>query len=329
MRTVLKTFWGPLVATLLSLTALRSVDAAEFLWLKERSYQPAIIERKTDFLNGPLPGGVAFVEIADSSSAGRITSLTYTATKPDGERFEGTINGVTFVLPAFDWEIKPISQIVQTEHDALIDLQCIPLEIPGVGSYGHEYHFRYHPKLSNTLLGLRLAHADFMLVSPHAAVLPREKNSKTPLLGPGESVSLTSAFERATTIVTAQRLMRAKKMFSYTITDFGQDIGFDVHEGIIRQTSGAPYWYAWHPDPEKANRPVFDQATSQELTDFVRKNNGVEPVVYRALRRAAFHTAFLRRVQVDIGREEFVAFSKSISDKSIPTTLTPNLLRKE
>ena len=105
-------------------------------------------------------GGVAFQGVAQPSGDLQFSSLTlqYIASNDDGRRLRAVFDADTAYAWLADWQLIPIARYADSPYHATISLF-------GERSTEDSYDIVYHPSLRNTLLGIRLLHADILLMN--------------------------------------------------------------------------------------------------------------------------------------------------------------------
>lgn len=303
---------------LLAFLGVQAANASEFWGLRASQFdQPQILSRKADF-NEWLPGGVAFVTTAPPSPYGAVSALEYVPSAADGDRFRLVMGGETVVLKGYDWELVPLARVVATDYDSLIDMHMTRSGL----------EFAYHPAIVNTLMGLRLAHADFLILSPGAAKLPADDDGN-PILGEGESMVGVHENVVGLNIRLAGMAYQREGSDSYTITDQGSAAPMPIQNGTLNATGTPAYWYLWSEDRNGTpgnGVPIHDAQGTGRLRATIAKLGGVHPVVHRAVQRAAVFSSALRRAKEDMGGRKFDAAVKAFRHVQVPTVRTPGKL---
>jgi hypothetical protein len=247
------------VVLLAALTALSSVVglAQGQLQLGGQSYSRAAARSLAVPVTGSVSffrgvGGVAFSAVAEGQSGQVVTSLRYDPTAADGERLivavrakDGSTQSVRGQI--YDWQLVPLAEYALDEHGSAVTLfgrlQDDQLQRTTLDAGGRVIN--YHPKLDNTLLGLRLFQADILIIQPNAADLFRQ-NGRI-VFGAGEGGhDLLENRQRFQQIVEWQHAREAlgQDYQSYVVGDLGQRVTFAARGGAIAFT-GDPYWNAW------------------------------------------------------------------------------------
>jgi hypothetical protein len=226
-----------------------------------------------------LVGGVAFSGVAELAPplAGASLRLAYDASEPDGRRLVLEIAGKLYPQTVPDWLLIPIARFADSEHHGCVSLF-------GPQTTEAEYDLIYHRALQNTLLGLRLLHADLLLFDLNNTWRLPKFGGHT-VLGDGETEQ--PAADRASTTKLSSALNQARFQ-SWVLTDVGERVTVDMHEGALRFT-GLPYYYFWISDFESYRREftrLSDQAMElrrlgkiREHNQLVERINALEPRV--------------------------------------------------
>lgn len=193
-------------------------------------------------------GGVAFGATAQPATAGvQITRLSYNPTRADGERLLVTLNGVEVVNFALsDWLLVPAARFAAgTQHACFTLFGTLedPVETSAVQQQGYDI-LNYHSALENTLVGLRLFHADVLILSSASAELPTHDGSY--ILGIGEGAPNVTANQQALAALRPYMVNGSGEQIfrSYLITDYQQPITFRSQSGKLIM-DGWPLWYLW------------------------------------------------------------------------------------
>ena len=157
-------------------------------------------------------GGVAFGALAfaeSGSSPGKI-DLTYNSQESDGKRLLIQIDKKLYHAPIYDWMLIPIARYADSQYNACVSLF-------GPRATKEIYDIIYHPALVNTLLGIRLLHADILFFDVNQTwQLPKYEG--TVILGKGEVASQKLDYNSARSI---QSVMRKEMFQSWLLTDVG------------------------------------------------------------------------------------------------------------
>lgn len=191
-------------------------------------------------------GGVNFEGIIDLSNFD--IDLNYDPSRTDGQRATATLNGVTYKLPLYDWELEPIVKYADTPHTAVVS-------IFGEGPNQAKYRYiDYHPAFLDTHLGMRLVQADIILMDPKTfSEVPKSNGS--PVYFPGENRE----------IVRDQRLRLSREISSLMAEDYqawvltDTDITYSLqdNEEFLRIKT-TPYFYFW-----KSDRSSYDEKIAE------------------------------------------------------------------
>jgi len=193
-------------------------------------------------------GGVAFDGIAVEARNDTFVSVCfdYSRSRSDGERLHVIFkdrNNVEHVVTASicDWELFPIALFANSTSYACATSQGQLAD--SVEQHRHtsrgDWILNYHPAFENTLLGLRLAQADFLAVVPEAGDLPKADGQY--LLGKGEDRPNPEANRR--TWDAFQRAARGIRQdyTAYVICDHESPVTFSAVNGQLVLT-GEPVW---------------------------------------------------------------------------------------
>ncbi len=211
-------------------------------------------------------GGVAFGGVAIGVADAVVVEMNYDPLRNDGERLRVTVqrkdgSQVEAVAPIYDWQLIPIVKFAGGNEDAcftlfgeLADAVATQAELAKKSRV-----LNYHPAFADTLLGLRLFQADIMIFDMDATDLPKDDGIY--LLGSGEQrpdiATNQAAFFSLQQRIDEIRKTAGKNHRSYLICDQGQQVTFDVREGLLVLT-GQPIWSCWRTkvDEESVNRIV-------------------------------------------------------------------------
>lgn len=220
-------------------------------------------------------GGVAFRTVAEGQSHEVVSRLRYNAAAPDGQRLLIDIQSGKSITPVhgdvYDWQLVPTARFALDENGSAVTLFGQLLDDQAttrVRSSGDEI-INYHPALDNTLVGLRLFHADILIIRPDAADLFRQGGRE--ILGAGEGEHDRSRnevrYQRLSEWQAAQARAGARYQ-SYVVGDLHQRVTFAARGDLIVFT-GEPQWAAWK---SRHDTPA-DRARERELV--ARVNAGV------------------------------------------------------
>ena len=191
-------------------------------------------------------------------------------------------------LPA--WQLVPISLIANSDYTALVSAF-------GDGPNKNRYFYlQYHPALEDTLLGLRLLHADLFLRDPAGYLpLPTTANGDV-LLGEGETVreNKMAGIEAAGRLAADLSMIFASSNVSWVLTDISHPPLLQVVEDGLR-VSAFPYFYFWRhagfAEVRALNNATKAVGHNRELF------KAYNPVVYAAVERTATYTGLFRWVR--------------------------------
>lgn len=254
-------FFGSSASMPVGTMRLAPMKSSDQKYLKVPLHAPEDLENY-EFLS--QVGGVAFQGIAQPSS-GFLTdsfSLVYYAGNSDGERLLVISGTDTMIAPVFDWQLIPLIRFADTEYHS-----CVSLFGPRSVSSNFKtktHHVVYHPSFHNTLLGVRLLHADILLlnlsefwqVPVFQAKIGAEKVA---IMGAGEPAPAENWEEAASDIRAALfgdstgmilfSMLFSQPYDSYVLTDYGEQITIS-REGNRLVLSGDPYYHFWKADYE-------------------------------------------------------------------------------
>lgn len=198
-------------------------------------------------------GGIAFDGIAKPSKQDPIMQVefNYVPYAKDGERLHAVFTGKEkktyreIIIPLYDWLLFPIVAFANSESYACFTsqgrLKDRELELKHIQR--GNWILNYHAALENTLLGLRLAQADFFTVIPEACDLPKMKGQY--LLGNGErppNIKINNESWRAFQLA-AQAIK--KDYTAILISDFESPVIFSLKNDKIVFV-GEPVWSYVH-----------------------------------------------------------------------------------
>ena len=189
-------------------------------------------------------GGVAFSGVAIPSSTVNNTkiSLRYDPSASDGRHLKIIAGNVMSQADLSDWMLVPIAQFADSEFDS-----CVSLFGPRTNATS--YDIVYHEKLRDTLLGLRLLQADLLLFDLGETWHLPKFNGRV-VLGLGEVPP--TEFDEASAVSISSAL-NAGQFQSWVMTDQGERITFDIHDGGF-EISGSPYYYFWTSNVKEVNQ---------------------------------------------------------------------------
>ncbi len=200
-------------------------------------------------------GGVAFGRTAqpeDGLTIDRV-DFAYDSSQADGSRFKVKVNDIPVHLQAFDWQLVPIARFVDTGEISIVTAfgeLYDKAEAERVRAQGG-YVFSYHPAFENTLLGLRLVHADLLAMHPAFSDLPRWQGEYILGLGensPSPSEVQSRSMERRNALDTVSQI----GFRSYVVTDAGISVTFRVQNCSI-EVEGEPYYRFWRYSRERSD----------------------------------------------------------------------------
>lgn len=225
-------------------------------------------------------GGIAFAQIAEpfDNIKGEYISISYNKYKKDGKRFMVNIGNDKFYPKVYDWQLVPIAKFADSEFHACVSL---------TENYGET---SYHTAFQNTLIGLRLFHADIFLTDIETfKKLPAFDGEV--VLGEGELNNVSSSFETSKDKIDS--LMRAYlfEFNSWIIHDDSSEIQFGIKNDkfiII----GEPYYHFWASDHSLEDSVIIlkdmNKAFQKSTEDIYNLNNDVYNATQNTMRYAAF-----------------------------------------
>lgn len=282
-----------LIACAIGLVAfVASAIAQEMLQLGQQSYSraaaPALrmpVTRSAGFFI--KVGGVAFDAVAEGENGLKVVGLKYDAAAPDGDRLlitlESNTGRTTVKGWLHDWQLVPIARFAKDENGSAMTLfgQLEDKALERRTLRKGERVINYHPALDNTLVGLRLFHADILIIQPNAVHLFQQGGKV--VLGAGEAGhDPDKNMERFRKVGAWQAAQSEKGLVyqSYVVGDLGQRVTFRRDKDRIAFT-GAPFWNAWRPEHSaevvaertKASRDAYRQQIEKynALVDMARK----------------------------------------------------------
>ena len=211
-------------------------------------------------------GGVSFDLIAHpvNNIPPKQLNFSYDPGQPDGSRFRLTINNRVVKVRLYDWMLVPLSNYVNSGYNSCFTyfgkLADKKAQKEILDNEGHVLN--YHAALDNTLLGLRLADIDLMLMYEFTADPPKENGRY--ILGAGEPVPTPMAnndgyIQLNHHMINAIR-ESGQKYRSYVISDYKQDITFTQRNDSL-VISGHPYYFCWR---YMSDRGDFNSAKLQK-----------------------------------------------------------------
>jgi hypothetical protein len=274
------------IATLPMLVALAQGELQLGTQTYSRASAPALrmpVTTSGRFFRGV--GGVAFGAVAQGQGGQLVTALRYDPAAADGQRLVITVrskDGSTQTARGriYDWQLVPTAQYALDENGSAVtlfgDLEDKQLENRVLEDGGRVIN--YHPRLQNTLLGLRLFQADILIIQPNAADLFKENG--VILRGTGEGQhSLLDNQARFNKIVEWQQSQEilGNQYQSYVVGDINQRVTFAAAGGSITFT-GSPFWNAW--------RPKYRSAADLAKVDALEIRHDARVTSYNALVRS-------------------------------------------
>ncbi|MCC6939324.1 MAG: hypothetical protein IT226_13980 [Flavobacteriales bacterium] len=208
-------------------------------------------------------GGISFDRSAIPAGGLQFTELKmhYRPEATDGERLVLTIDGQEVIADLPDWMLLPIARYANSDYYSCFTLfgklNDAQLQKDVLAAEGRVLN--YHPALVNTLLGMRLAYMDMLILYPSFTTdLPKKDGAY--LLGAGEIAPVERDAVHAYSLLgnSINRIQLEAQAIhrSYIISDHERRIEFDLADGHLRLT-GEPYFYCWRYMYE---RPGYDHA---------------------------------------------------------------------
>jgi hypothetical protein len=218
-----------------------------------RASAPALrmpVTRSARFFRGV--GGVAFSAVAQGQRGQIVTALRYDPAAADGQRLVISVrekDGSTQTARGhiYDWQLVPTAEYALDENGSAVtlfgSLENKTLENVTLATGGRVIN--YHPRLQDTLLGLRLFQADILIIQPNAADLFKENGRIIVGIGEGKHnlVENQARFRQISEWQDAQATL-GNKYQSYVVGDLDQRVTFAAASGAITFT-GTPSWNAW------------------------------------------------------------------------------------
>jgi hypothetical protein len=200
------------------------------------------------FLTGV--GGVAFGGVAVPVPGLELLDLAYDPARPDGERLRVTVlrdgsSAEEVAAPIADWLLGPVLRFALDDQDAAATLfgsASTDEETRRQRELGNDI-INYHPAFIDTLAGVRLLHADILILYQGAAELPTIDGQ--PLLGATEESG--DIAENANALASLHEYLATlpdDPFRSYVVGDFGQTVSVSAQDGELR-LEGNPYWHCW------------------------------------------------------------------------------------
>jgi hypothetical protein len=267
-------------------------------------------------------GGIAFeaVAIPSASLKGKDVKLSYDKSQKDGNRLVISIGGKAYRPSLPDWMLVPISKYADSPYTACVSLF-------GERTNKSYYDIVYHPAFQNTLMGLRLLHADILLMDVGRFwELPRF-NGKV-VLGLGESIPGRSNWRSAALEI--QSVFRRAEFRSWVMTDYQVPVRFSIDGGAFTLT-GEPYYYFWRYDALRNDR-VPKVIEVRSLTEGMKAKRSalmkLNPAVYNGLTKAMRFSAFFRFVKRN-KPDIWSSFLKQVEGARIrPSVKTPTTWKR-
>ena len=169
--------------------------------------------------------------------------LNYDPTRRDGERLSVVGDGREHVAPLFDWQLRPIAMFADSEFTAAVSLFG---DGPNRDAY---YYIEMHEAFENTLLGMRLLHANILLMNlTDHWQLPR-LHGRT-VLGAGERLPDSNAARDAAR--TLREVMELESFHAWVLTDVGAPSEVTRLDRVITARPYYAFWSARFDDYQRA-----------------------------------------------------------------------------
>lgn len=191
--------------------------------------------KSSSFLRGV--GGVDFGEVAVPSTKllNKVIRINYNPNVEDGYRMSIRIDENYYYPYLPDWQLLPIAKFANSKYDACVSLF-------GENTDEFSYDIIYHPAFENTLLGLRLLHADVMLTDlEEFKELPKINGNQ--ILGKGETGNVSTNWNSTATSV--QAIINKYAPQSWVFTDDDVTVNFFVSDQNQLKLTGNPYYFLW------------------------------------------------------------------------------------
>lgn len=226
-------------------------------------------------------GGVSFDQTAQPVKGLEVESLDigYDPDATDGERLLVKINGkhVRSYIP--DWQLVPVAKYAQSDYYSCFtifgSLQDSEMEELIVDNGGRIMN--YHPDLDNTLLGMRLAYLDMLLLHGFVTDLPRNDRDQY-VLGAGEEIPDVDDNEVGQYFLISHSEKVSRKygyrFRSYVICDYDQTIGFNLNSDSLI-IYGVPFYYCWMLKQDQEDYYI-GEVTSEINNDLQREKDRLQ-----------------------------------------------------
>jgi len=222
--------------------------------------------RSYSFVGGV--GGIAFggVAIPDINIGLQKIKLSYDKQKPDGQRLRVHVAGKQYKMAIYDWMLIPIAKYANSVHNACVSLF-------GDKTTEKYYDIVYHPAFKDTLLGMRLLHADILLFDLNEMWKLPKLNGKT-ILGKGEIEPKMHDIQSALSI---QNVLKRENFQSWVLTDEGVNVRIQLKNNQL-QLTGDPYYYFWISDMSgfryRRNK-LIDKANKLRIAGNIFEHNNI------------------------------------------------------
>lgn len=237
------------------------------------------VSRGASFFRGV--GGVAFEAIAKGEDGLIVSGLGYNAKATDGRRLEVVLRDVTGKIyktigNIYDWQLVPVARFANSPYGSAMTLfgestnEQVGKEIRDAGGR----IINYHKNFEDTLVGLRLFHADILIFQENAADLFKDSNGKY-ILGAGESghdINMNKDNFKQIKATMEQERSKGNTYSSYVIGDLDQEVTFRLKNKKL-QFTGTPYWWMWdNPKKYKSDVEILQALSSLERLSKIGEN---------------------------------------------------------
>ncbi|MDH5229589.1 MAG: hypothetical protein OEY38_05990 [Gammaproteobacteria bacterium] len=276
-------------------------------------------------------GGINFENIAKVNEIidRRNISIFYHSEKVDGERLKVEIDDKSFYPFIYDWQLAPIAKYADSENTAIVTLF-------GKGDEpGKYYYIDYHEAFANTVMGLRLLHADILLMDPYQfRTLPKSNRKMVMENGEYERDELKSR----NAAIELSRHLKDNEYRSWVLTDVGTSSEVSIEDGNFTVIAN-PYYYFWQ--LEKKRIPTLFGNTyfsspkvvpADAITNLIREKKNiiwkVNPYVTDVVEKTASYSAFFRYIKNN-NRKNWKRFISDIKRARVRQIKTPNQWKKD
>lgn len=216
------------------------------------------------FLSGV--GGVDFDGIAVPSTnlKNREVKINYNPKEADGYRMSVEVDGSYYYPYIPDWQLIPTASFADSEYDACVSLF-------GEATNAYNFDITYHPALENTLLGLRLLHADVMFMDLREfKELPRIDGNV--LIGEGETNNISSNWDASAKRIEA--VLEKYEPQSWVLTDDDITVKFSISNTDCFELTGEPNYFLWKSEFDISKLSSYDMRTLER--EFLREGASID-----------------------------------------------------